>query len=441
MQSSMLQMSSPSSSDIGRKDRQSVRVVIDDFDDAYLPLPLRLFNTIGAICSSRFPDVDNLLAMATKRSGGLTNFGSNPADYMEPLSVLVHSLQNETPLSPFGRFLQKESIVGCLVNRLHLEELYRLHPEIEKECIEKPIIISGLPRTGTTHLFNLLSRDESLHWIPYWETLSPFPAPNERSPDGRIRTGSGALQLIDWCMPKFAAMHEFHNDWPHEELQLLTQSFVSLSFEASMIVPSYSKWYKKADRAPAYAYLKRCLKALQYLRGGERKRWLLKCPEHLVNIPHLVREFPDATYVQTHRDPVRIAVSMSTMVAYSSRMNLKAGYGTGMARHWMARTEDLLRSSVVDRHLFPKGQIIDVHFDQFMSDMKGTVQQIFEHAGHEYTAEMDERIDTFLVNNPPGKHGRIDYRAAMSSLGIDEEERRRTLSFYSKHFGVEEDFR
>mmetsp|Transcript_14498 Transcript_14498/g.29301 ORF Transcript_14498/g.29301 Transcript_14498/m.29301 type:complete len:429 (-) Transcript_14498:506-1792(-) len=427
-------MSSPTtgtSSAIGRK------IIIDDFDDPYLPLPVRLFNTIGAICPSRFPDVDSLLAMATKRSGGLTNFGS---DFMEPLSVLVHSIQNEAPLSAFGRFLQKESIVGCLVARLHLEELYRLHPEIEEECIEKPIIISGLPRTGTSHLFNLLSRDESLHWIPYWETLSPFPAPNERSPDGRVKAGSDALKLINWCIPKFAAMHEYQNDWPHEELQLQMQSFIGLGFEAFLIVPSYSKWYRTADRAPSYAYLKRCLKALQYLRGGERKRWLLKCPEHSMNIPHLVREFPDATYVQTHRDPVQISASISTMLAYATRMNLKAGCGTDMARHWSGMTEDMLRSSIVDRPHFPKGQVIDVHFHQFMSDMKGTVQQILEHAGHKYTVETEERIDAFLADNPPGKHGKIDYRAAMSSLGIDGEERRRTLSFYTKHFGIEEDF-
>ena len=413
--------------------QQMVR--IDDYDNPALPLPLRLFNSVGYLCPSRFPSVDVLLSMAIKRSRGLTNFGDE--GFMEPLSVLVHSLQTETPLTAFGRFLQKESIVGCLVQRLRLEELYRAHPDISDESISQPIIIAGLPRTGTTHLFNLLSRDGSLHYMPYWETLNPFPEPNEASPEGRVKVGGQALQLIGWCMPKFAAFHEFHNDWPHEELQLLTQSFISLSFEAAMLVPSYSKWYRQADRSPAYAYLKRSLKALQWLRkreGNTRRRWVLKCPEHLANIKHLVQAFPDATFVQTHRDPARIVASMSAMVAYSARMNMKAGTARDMANHWSERTEDLLLASVRDRNLLPEAKVVDVRFYDFMNDMRGTVKRIFNRAGHDYTDATDRAIDAFLANNPPGKHGRIDYQGAMDDLGI--EERGDALFAYSKMFSV-----
>ena len=412
-------------------------VRIDDYDHPTTPLPLRLFNSVGNLCPSRFPFVDTLLSMAIKRSGGLTNFGDE--GFMEPLSVLVHSLQTEAPLTAFGRFLQKESIVGCLIQRLRLEELYRAHPEISEERITQPIIIAGLPRTGTTHLFNLLSRDDSLHYMPYWESLNPFPEPNEASPDGRVKVGGQALQLIGWYMPKFAAFHEFHNGWPHEELQLLTQSFISLSFEAAMLVPSYSRWYRQADRSPAYAYLKRSLKALQWLRKKEGKtgrRWVLKCPEHLANIKHLVEAFPDATFVQTHRDPARIVASMSALVAYSARMNMRAGTAFDMAKHWSERTEDLLWASVRDRKLLLKANIVDVRFDDFMKDMKGTVERIFHRAGHEFTDATDKAIDTFLANNPPGKRGRIDYQGAMADLGIVLEERGDALAAYSEKFGV-----
>ena len=412
---------------------------IDDYYNPNLPLPLHLFNTVGSICPSRFPSVEVLLSTALKRSRGLTNFGD--PRFMEPLSVLVNSLQSEAPLSAFGRFLQKESIVGCLVQRLRLEELYRLHPEIEEECIRQPIIIAGLPRTGTTHLFNLLSRDENLQFIPYWETLNPFPEPNETSPDGRIKVGGQALQLIGWCMPKFAAFHEFHNDWPHEELQLLTQSFISLSFEAAMLVPSYSRWYRDADRSPAYAYLRRCLKALQWLRKRQGKsghRWVLKCPEHLANIEHLVGEFPDATFVQTHRDPARIVASMSAMVAYSARMNMQENTAKDIAKHWSERTQDLLKASVRDRKLLPAAKVVDVQFDDFISDMKGTVKRIFDKAGHEYTDATDKALDAFLATNPPGKHGQIDYQRAMDDLGIDLQERKEALVVYAKKFGVEQ---
>ena len=411
---------------------------IADYDAPNLPLPLRFFNTVGSLCPSRFPSVDILLSTAMKRSGGLTNFGD--PGFMEPLSVLVHSLQTEAPLSAFGRFLQKESIVGCLVQRLRLEELYRTHPEIDKECVKQPIIIAGLPRTGTTHLFNLLSRDENLHHIPYWETLNTFPEPDEVSPEARVKVGGQALQLIGWCMPDFAAFHEFHNEWPHEELQLLTQSFISLSFEAAVLCPSYSRWYRETDRSPAYAYLKRCLKALQWLRKKEDKtgkRWVLKCPEHLANIEYLVAEFPDATFVQTHRNPSRIVASMTAMVAYSARMNMVAGTARDMARHWSERTEDLLKASLRDRKMLPAGQVMDVRFEDFMQDMKGTVKRILDKADHEYTDATDKAIDAFLGNNPPGKHGRIDYEQAMIDLGIDLRERGEALVAYAKKFDVE----
>ena len=271
-------------------------------------------------------------------------------------------------------------------------------------------------------------------------TFNTFPEPNEKSPDARVKVGDQALQLIGWCMPDFAAFHEFHNNWPHEELKLLTQSFISLSFEAAVLCPSYSRWYREADRSPAYAYLKRCLKALQWLRNKEGKtgkRWVLKCPEHLANVEHIVAEFPDATFVQTHRDPERIVASMSAMVAYSSRMNMEAGTARELARHWSERTEDLLRASVTDRNLLPTGQVVDIRFDDFMQDMKGTVKQIFDKAGHEFTDALNKAIDAFLTNNPPGKQGRIDYEGAMSDLGIDLQERGEALAAYAKKFGVE----
>jgi len=408
---------------------------ITDWRKPHLPLPLSAFNAIAEWPARKRVklDVDSVLADARKRTG-LENFGSD--HFLEPLEVLSSALRTEAPLSAFGRLVARHFIVQMLVGRLRLEELYRLHPEIEDVTIERPIIVAGLPRTGTTHLFNLLSQDASLRWIPYWESLEPFADPDEKpGPDGRdprIARGAQTLKFLEWIMPLFNAMHEFTVEGPHEELQLLAMDFTSVLFESSWHIPSYAEWYKRADRSTSYAYLKRCLKALQFLRPKER--WLMKTPEHLMNLRALVTEFPDATFVQTHRDPVRITASLVVMIAYGSRMQQRGVDVEEVARYWSARTEDFLRASVRDRDLLPPSQVIDVHFNDFMADMKGTVKRVFDCAGHPYTEETEREFDRFLEENPKGKHGLVDYR--LEDLGIDPEERRQALAFYRERFGV-----
>jgi len=411
---------------------------ITDWKRPRLPLLLKAFNAVGEYPTRKLVslDAESVMADARKRTG-LDNFGDE--HFLEPLEVLLHALRTEAPLSAFGRLVARHFIVQLLGSRLRMEELYRLHPEIEDEKIERPIIVAGLPRTGTTHLFNLMSQDESLRWIPYWESLEPFPDPSERpgrdGRDPRIARGAKTLQFLEKIMPLFIAMHEFTVEGPHEELQLLAMDFTSVLFESSWHIPSYAEWYKQADRAASYAYLKRCLKALQFLRRKER--WLLKTPEHLMNLEALVTEFPDATFVQTHRDPVRITASLTVMIAYGSRMQQRGADVEEVARYWSARTEDFLRASVRDRDLLPPSQVIDVHFNDFIGDMKGTVKRVFECAGHPYTATTDHAIDCFLEENPKGKHGLVDYR--LEDLGIEPEERRQALAFYRERFGVAED--
>ena len=347
---------------------------------------------------------DDLLAAASKQTG-LTNFGGD--HFREPFEIFLHAVRHDTELSSFGRVATRQLVLQLLRSRLRLEELYRLHPEIEDERIDRPIIVAGLPRTGTTHLLNLLSQDASLRWLPYWESLEPFPDPNEPpgrdGRDPRIERCAKALALINKVVPLLSAMHEFTVEGPHEEIQLLAIDFSSMLFEGSYHVPSYGDWYRHADQKATYGYLKRCMKALQFLRPGER--WLLKSPQHLENLDALVATFPDATFIQTHRDPVRITASLTTMVAYGSRMQEKDPDVRAIAQYWAGRAEDLLRAGIRDRELLPESRVMDVHFHDFMGNMQGTVKRILEFAGHPFSEETARAVDAFLVDNPKGKHG------------------------------------
>lgn len=408
---------------------------IDDLSRPRLPLGFRALNAIGGPLCERFVRLDEAdLLESARRRAGLEDFG-DPC-FLEPFRVLLAALEREAGLSALGRIGTREHLTQLLVQRLRLEDLIRRHPEILGERIERPIIIAGLPRTGTTHLFNLLACDERLRWLPYWESLEPFPDPHEKrgrdGSDPRLLRCARSLRFLERLMPLFPAMHEFTLEGPHEEIQLLALQFSTQLFEASYRVPSYGEWYRTTDQTPAYAYLRRTLQALQWLRRGQR--WLLKTPQHLENLGPLVATFPDARFVQTHRDPIRITASLATMIAYGSRMQQRRPDPVEIGRRWAALVESMLRASVRDRHLLPASQVMDVRFHEYMKDNFATVGRVFAFCEEPFDAAAQSRVRAFLDENPKGKHGTIDYR--LEDLGLDARELRERLRFYCERFEV-----
>jgi len=410
---------------------------LTDLARPQIPLPIRMLNALGGPVARRAARLhpDSLHA-AARRKTRLDDFGD--PDYLPRLELLCRSLETEADLSPFGRLLARGLLVGLLTTRLRLEELRKRHPEIATEPLERPIVIAGLPRTGTTHLHNLLAQIPELRTLPYWESLEPIAASaldgaaSGAKEDPRIDRCRKALVAIGYVMPHFAAMHEMTADGPHEEIQLLAVDFASMLFEATYHVPSYAEWYKSADHTPSYRYLRRLLQALQFVTG--RKRWALKSPQHLERMRPLVAAFPDAVIVQTHRDPVRITASVATMIAYTRRMQAASVDPVAIGRSWAARTEDLLRASIEDRrHLDPE-RILDLRFHEYMRDQPGAVARVLAAAGQSFTDAARARVDGFLAGNPRGRHGLIDYR--LEDVGLDAAERRRALGFYQEFFGV-----
>lgn len=355
-----------------------------------------------------------LLAAATERTG-LADFG-DPA-FRERLDVLCGSLRDEAGLSDTGVGIVFEQLVGNLVNRLRLEDLVVAHPEIADIAIERPIIICGLPRTGTTHLHNLLAADPALRYLPYWESLEPFPAPGEPDPDARRQRCEAGLQLVETSMPDFKRMHEMTVDHAHEEIQLLANDISGMLFETTYYLPSFAEHYKSHDQGPSYRYLKRSLQAMQWLRGGTR--WVLKSPQHLEQFPTLLDTFPDATFVVTHRDPVEVVRSMATMISYASRMATAKPDPAKLSDYWLGRAEDLLNGCLRDRDVLPAAQSIDIRFEDFMADEKGTVTAIYELADQPFDEGVRSAMAGFLDEHPRGRYGGVSYD--MADLGLDPE--------------------
>jgi hypothetical protein len=408
---------------------------IDDLGRPRLPWPIRAFNAVGRPLSARLWSIDeeDLLAAARKREG-LSDFGS--ASFRGPLRVLLGALRNEARLSALGCFLTRQLLVQLLATRLRVEELIRRHPEILAEEIRAPIFIVGLPRTGTTHLHNLLSQHPALRSLPYWESLEPVPRALDRvaagEPDSRRQSCEQALRFQHWVMPLFPLMHEMTVEARHEEIQLLALELSTMLFESMYVVPSYRDWYRRSDQTPAYGYLKRMLQVLQWLRGP--KRWVLKSPQHLEQIGPILSVFPDAFVVFTHRDPVRVTASFCTMGAYGLRMQNEGIDVRAVGSYWSARIEDLLRAAVAGRDSIPPGQGMDVRFHEFMHDDLAMAERVLDFAGEPLSEDARRKIECYLAEHRRGRHGTIDYR--LEDFGLDAAERRAALGFYQERFGI-----
>jgi hypothetical protein len=367
-----------------------------------------------------------MLSAASERAG-LDDFG-DPA-FRERLEVLCASLRAEAGLSDVGVAVVFEQLVGNLVNRLRLEALIAEHPEIEDIAITRPIVICGLPRTGTTHLLNLMAADPNLRYLPYWESLEPFPAPCEDDQARRGRCAAG-LDLVNSSMPEFKRMHDMTVDHAHEEIQLLANDFSTMLFETTYYLPSFAAYYKAHDQGPSYAYLKRSLQAIQFLRGGTR--WVLKSPQHLEQFPTLYATFPDATFVVTHRDPVEVTRSMATMIAYASRMASAHPDPHKIGRYWLGRAEDLFNGCLRDRDVLPAGQSIDVRFTEFMADEQATLAAIYELAGQPYDDAVRAAMAHFIAEHPRGRYGDVVYDLA--DVGLDADDVAGRLRAYRDRF-------
>ena len=362
---------------------------------------------------------------------GLADFGD--PGFEERLDVLLRSFRSEAALSPFGVINSHGLIVQLLKNRLLLQDLLRRHPEIHDVQIVRPIVIAGLPRTGTTHLHNLLAADPALRSLPYWESLEPVLPPG--AVDERRASTEFALDIVNQSMPLFKRMHEMTVEHAHEEIQLLAMDFSSMLFETTALLPSWRDHYLAHDQTPHYEYLKTVLKALQWLRGGER--WVLKSPQHMEQLGVLMQVFPDATIAICHRDPVAVTASVTMMLAYSARMHTDAVDPVAVGAYWAPRIEQLLNACLRDRALVPDAQSIDVRFHEFMADDLAMVERIYAVADQPLPDTSRASMRAFLDAHPRGRFGTVEYD--LPQFGLDAEERRHALSAYTQAFTLQDE--
>ncbi|MCV7350052.1 sulfotransferase family protein [Mycobacterium parmense] len=373
-------------------------------------------------------DMDALHAKACADTG-LHDFG--PDDYRERLGVYLAALR-EIDLHGAGVLNFYGQLLQLLKNRLLFTDLMRRHPEIDDIALQPPVVIAGLPRTGTTHLHNLLAAPPTFRTMPYWESVEPFPLPAEVgvAPDPRRTRMDVAVAVMNTVMPHFSLMHEMTTDHVHEEIQLLANDVSTMLFETLADVPRWREYYQRHDQAPHYEYLARQLKAMQFLRGG--RRWLLKSPQHLEQVLVLDRVFPGSIVVFTHRDPVPVALSMIAMITYSARMHRSRVPVRQIAASWIDRLEHMLSALVRDRDTIGPDRSIDIRFDDFMADETGVAERVYALAGEPFTDEVRAAVTGYLTGHRRGRLGNVETSCEM--FGLAEGDLRKRFAPYTERF-------
>jgi hypothetical protein len=362
-----------------------------------------------------------LMAEASQRCGGLHNFGD--PSFRIGLDMLLKSLNDEGHLSESGKHMFAHRIVESLINRLTLESYCSRFPAIEEEAIDSPVVIVGLPRTGTTMLHRLLARDPRFYTANFWEVRFPSPMTDAAAggADPRIAAAKAEVAMMVEAMPELLTMHPIDAELPDEEVILMEHSFFS-AMDAYANLPSYSAWLENQDQTPAYEYLKRQLKFLQWQkrqRGEVAQRWILKSPHHVHSMETLFKVFPDVKIIQTHRDPLQTIPSMGSFAytiwcVYSDAADPKAA-----GRHWAARFAGGMRRSMAFRDRMPADRFLDVWYVDAVSTPIKVAESVYPFIGMPLTDEVRDRMLAWMGESRRDKRAAHDYSIDKVGLSVE----------------------
>lgn len=364
-------------------------------------------------------NADRILEKAKKK----TNFnGQLPAQLVTGLHELINSINSEAAANSFGELAIKSLLERTVYNRLKIEQLLAQQPEIEKKPIQRPIFIIGMPRTGTTILHAMMHEDPAHRSPLSWECLLPYPVPQPETfaNNPQLNTVRKEFDQLFKLVPDFKKKHHMEADSPQECLGINMLDMNSFQTAAQVYIPSYMDWINnKADKSETMRFHKRFL---QYLQSGgvQGERWLLKSPVHLMRLEEIFEVYPDACIIMTHRMPAKVVPSASSLIAsvrslYSDQEDLKRT-GKEQSALW---SDYFNRFLAARQKLNREDQILDLKFEDFVSDQIGTIQKIYTHFGWEFTSEASDKMQSFLAQNPKDKHGAHVY--TLEDFGLTEQ--------------------
>jgi len=366
---------------------------------------------------------------------GLDDFG--PLDFKDRLSRLLGEVEADTNVWKASKTQFVEACVNAAANRLRNREFLKRHPQVHDIVIDRPIFIVGLPRSGTTHLENLIASDRRLRYLPVYlgaqavPTLGEAPGPDGRDP--RWHRSNQRWKRVK-ANPIMAAMHEHSPDHACGENELQIPDFASYQWEWLADVPKWRDFYYTEDQPPHYEYARTMLKAIAFQQPNDR-RWILKGNAQSEQLPQLMKVYPDATIVMTHRDPLAILQSVLTMRGLPVLSNQKTPDIAAHVTYWVDRIERMLRAYIQDMHVVPAGRRMDLLFQDVMADDVSTAQRVLAAAGLSATPESAQDMREYMEHHPRGRDGRVVYDLA-GNFKLDLNALRDRFSFYTDRFPV-----
>ena len=362
---------------------------------------------------------------------GLEDFG--PQDFREGLLALCETY-DANPFHETGRVRNRKQVLRWLVTRLRVVDALHRHPEITTRPIPRPWFLTGMPRSGTSALFNLLAAHPAARALLNWEARIPEPleglAPD--APDPRRAALAASYERGRAANAEFAAVHFADVDTPEECALLLGSSFQGVQTGVEVMLEPYASWYRDQPRDALYAWHRKMVHVLDWQRPGER--WLLKTPAHMWGIEALLAAYPDARIVWSHRDPVTSIASLCSLTHL-------------LMRAWMEVDPKRLGPRVLDfyalslerglaaRKRCDPTRFADVHHDAIARDPLAVAESLHRHFGEPFESDARDAIAAHVAAHPKGKHGEHRYR--LEDYALTEERVRERFAFYDSERGRE----
>jgi hypothetical protein len=363
---------------------------------------------------------------------GLDDYGAD--GYRDGLAALCESLNRDAQLNELGDVALPGMLVGSLANRLKVVDWIANHPEVADERIERPIVVIGMFRAGTTLLSRLFDQDSRNRALLMWEAGDsvPPPTPDNHRSGPRVDAVHASTATLAQINPMIEVVHHEQADQATECITVMGQDFKSLTYEAIANVPGYHRWLMSVDQRSAYDYHRSVLQVLQ--SGGVRGRWTLKSPHHAIALEHLTALYPDARLVLLHRDPVVLTASVCSLISTLSSTFSDADHRGYIAEHWPAMLDESIRRIDAFRDAHPERSIVDVHYADLVTDPAGTVAAIYEACGDSLDEIGAKAISAYVDAHPKGQFGTHTYDVA--EFGLDADELAERFRGYTEHYGV-----
>jgi hypothetical protein len=372
---------------------------------------------------------DELIETAQRRTG-LNDFGE--WQFLPALRVLLQSCEDEAALGAFGRFALRWDVLRFIENLLRLRATEKAS-DTPAPAVERPIFVTGLPRSGTTFLHSLLMADKANVVPRCWQTIDPAIVGDAAAETRAMRQVDRQLKLFRWIAPDFGAMHPITATAPQECCEITAHVFASLRFDTTHRVPTYRAWLDAAGHLEAYRFHRYFLAHLAR-HAPARQRWVLKCPDHVFALDAIQQVYPDARFVFVHRDPTRVLASVAHLTEVLrqpfTRHLDRATIGRQVCDRWAEGAERIIAAS---EHL-PADRVVHIRYRELIGDPAGTVSRLYAKFGLPFNAAFERQIRAYVDEKPHGGYGGLRHR--LEDYGIDPAQERDRFADYIETFDV-----